>query len=156
MSWLNSRHTPIEQDVLLAVADISHFLTIVNEKNNLEVYHFLKAFYEKVEICLEKSEGNTVKYIGDSVFIAFPPENVSSSINNLKNMKNKIDKWLNTENEYSVCKLKVHFGKAAVGRISPMGSENIDIFGSVVNELFMLPDGEFVFSEPVAKLAEIN
>ncbi len=156
MNWLNDTDSPLEQEVLIAVADISHFLNIVKTKSNLEVFYFLQTFYKKVELCLEESSGRALKYIGDSVFMVFPPNNINLSLKLLKKMKSNLDNWLLGENFQSTCQIKVHIGRAAVGMVGENDTESIDIFGSVVNELFMLPAGEFVLSKPLARLINRN
>ena len=95
----------------------------------MEVFHFLDFFYTQMEQELEGSEGRTVKYMGDTVLMLFPPDNPSGVITHLKKMKQNIESSLDNMCIDTTPQIKVHIGVAACGEVGKAGEKIFDICG---------------------------
>jgi class 3 adenylate cyclase len=116
---------------------------IATQLSEAELFNFFSDYYSLVSSLVDEGEGEIIKFLGDGILVIFPPSKISISINTLKTIKEKTDLFLKSQGFASVLCVKAGIGSVAYGELG----KGKDIVGRAVNEVALLPDGEFVLSE---------
>ena len=109
-----------------------------------ELFNFLSDYYSLVSSLVDdECEGEIIKFLGDGILVVFPPSKISPSIDRLKTIKERTDLFLKGQGFDTVLCVKAGIGLVAYGELG----KGKDIVGRAVNEVALLPDGEFVLSQ---------
>jgi len=151
-----NEQTPVpsisEYEKILFLCDLALFTKTAENLSNIEIYEFLQSLYREIESEIKKSKGIIVKHMGDSTLAVFDPTDLKETIAALKELKIKIQMWLQ-ETKFRECKfrIKLHLGSVVESKIGE--PQQYDIFGKAVHELFKIPFEDFKTSAAiVAKL----
>ncbi|MFC1891952.1 adenylate/guanylate cyclase domain-containing protein [Thermodesulfobacteriota bacterium] len=138
MTDLKKIVSPITLDLVVAFSDLTGFARFSRTKTREDLFDFISGYYEFTGDIIEQAGGTVVKYIGDSILIAYPEEIVDDAVLNLISLKDSGDQWLRGKG--SKCKhiIKVHCGAVICGEVGSGESKRFDIFGDTVNNTALL------------------
>lgn len=146
MAQLSSLSSQIKTNALVAFVDLTLYSKTSQQLDDLEVAAWMNTYYEKLSALVERDGGTIVKFIGDSALIIFDELDAERGILCLLETKDKIDKWLESENRPSRMSVRIHLGSLVAGPFGPTKKKSFDIIGKTVNETAMLKERPFCLS----------
>ena len=132
-SFARALATPLEAELLLALADWAGFVNIASHLSARELFERLDAFYRLTEGHIQTAGGLVVKSMGDAALIVFPGELADAGVTALLALKHKLDHWLTQAGLDSRLHVNVNRGRVVLGRMGRAGL--LDVIGTEVNAL---------------------
>ena len=147
MTDLVSLKSPIEEELLVCVYDLTGFAQFSRSKTSREVFQVMSDFYSMTQTGVKQAKGLLIKFIGDAGLCVFSRDVASEAIEAMINMKFKCDDWLKKSIPGSSLSIKCHVGPVTIGPITGYGGNvQIDVMGDTVNTCFALGRREFILS----------
>ena len=138
---------------IIGTMDVDGFhKNVVSGKENHEAFAFLEFYYQLCEDSIRGKGGKVIKYMGDGILFIIDPTLISAPSEELKEVYDHINSELQNKNEKLSLTMKLHVGEVAIGMIGVGENRKLDIFGEVVNNLYLMKDRGYVVSEAYSKL----
>lgn len=139
--------SPQLKNLLLLFTDLSAFARMSEEiADPVELFRIMNAYFEFIGKIVDDHGGETIKCLGDSALIVFPEEKVDNGVEAAFQIKSEGDKWLANKGFRCKTVVKGNFGAVAYGSMGPVGKKITDVFGTTVNETFLLKSNGIAFT----------
>lgn len=133
-----------EADALIAFVDISRILTV--RQPPIEVARHLNHFYREVGTATRGAGGQVVKYLGDGALLCFDADHVNTAVLALLELKQDVERWMDSLGWDCRLKVQAHFGPTVVGTYDDGATTFFDVFGRTVNTAATLETAGFTLS----------
>jgi len=148
---LNLPSDPTPCRLIVATADIAGFAKTCRERSDLETFRMLDAFYRLVTPLVEDAGGRVVKFMGDAALMVFPEAEAVAAVGCLQQIREQAQGLWAEYAARCVVHTKGHVGPVVCGPLGP--TQQFDVIGNTLNELFLMPTAEDGLSEPLRALA---
>jgi len=132
MTDLSNIPAVTELDLLVAFSDLTNFARSARGQTHEKVFTLMSDYAEMVGDVVEAGGGRVVKFIGDAVLMAFPPESVDAGVVALKKLKDQGDEWLESRGMSCRHQIKAHFGPVTCGPFGTRTDKRFDLYGDTV------------------------
>jgi len=146
MTDLKKITSPIKLDLVIALSDLTGFARFSDNTKIEDLFNFMSEYYELAGEIIEKSGGIVIKFIYDSILMAFDGEYTDKATLGLMELKESGDKWLQGRNINSRHIIKAHYGSVIYGKIGTKKDKRFDIFGETVNTTELLKSNGFAIT----------
>jgi class 3 adenylate cyclase len=146
MTDLKEIISPTILNLVVALSDLTSFARFSNNIKTENLFNFMSEYYELAGDIIEKSGGIVIKFIYDSILIAYDGECSDKAVLGLIKLKESCDKWLQDRDINSRHIIKAHFGSVVCGKIGTKDDKRLDIFGETVNTAELLKSNGFAIT----------
>lgn len=143
MTDLKEITSPTKLDLVVAFSDLTSFARFSNNIKIEDLFDFMSEYYELVGEIIDKTGGMVIKFIGDSILIAYNRESSDKAALGLMELKESGDKWLQCKDINCRHIIKAHYGSVVCGKIGTREDKRVDIFGETVNTAALLKSNGF-------------
>jgi adenylate cyclase len=137
---------PVEVESILAATDITGFARAAAAKGDLETFKLLAEVCSLIGDEVERAGGNVIKFIGDSSLIIFPSDAPHVAVSALRAVQARAADLMPRFGPDCHLHVRLHVGKVACGLLGTAVDKRCDVIGRAVNELFLMPNEEFLIS----------
>ncbi len=143
---------PTDASMVLALADIEGFNKVAQAKSSAETFAMLEEFYELVGKVVVDAGGKVVKFIGDAALVVFPVEQAAEAVVALEHLQDVAQTIWPHHDGICAVRILAHVGTVTCALAGESGNKRFDVFGSAVNELFLMEPHEFGVSPKLQAL----
>ncbi len=142
---------PVEEVRLIAFADIDGFVKICKNLKPIEIFNLMSRYYELVGNIIEGSNGQIIKFIGDTVMMTYTKERAKEGVRALEELKDSVDQWLQAMNLKAKLSITADIGPVAYGKLGTSNDKRFDVFGQTVNNASMMRGEGLILSAELEK-----
>jgi class 3 adenylate cyclase len=146
MTDLKSISNATEQNLLIALLDLTSFGQFIRNNSDKYVFDFLSSYFEFVGDIIIAAGGTVVEFVGDSGLFAFPEDAVDAGIMALLEVKISGDRWLKEHNSPCRNMIKAHFGSVVCGYRGTREDKRFALVGDTVITTVTLDTRSFAIS----------
>jgi len=125
--------TRSEVPLLVAFLDLTRFFAQSQRVDDADIADGLDAYYEHVAAAVEAAGGRLVKFFGDGALVVFDEDAVDRGVGALLDLKESVDRLMDSRGWECRLAIKAHFGGAVAGPFGPAGVKRFDVIGKAVN-----------------------
>ncbi len=136
---------PREENVLVAFADLTGFVSISNKLSDPEMFSLMASYFQMVASEMDECGGRLIKCMGDAALILFPENLAEAGILALMDLRPKAEEFMKSRGFPSRLKIGIHFTSAILGDVHG----RLDVYGKGINTAAIL-EGKGVALTPQA------
>jgi len=138
--------SPTKIDLVVAFSDLTGFARFSNNIETEDLFDFMSEYYKLTGQIIEQTGGVIIKFIGDSILIAYNGEASNKAVLGLMELKESGDKWIQSRGVNCRQIIKAHYGSVVCGKIGTKENKQVDIFGATVNAAALLKSNGFAMT----------
>jgi class 3 adenylate cyclase len=119
---------------LIGVSDLARFAQVARQESPQGLLALVRKLAETASAVIEPTSGQIIKYIGDAVLAAFPPEAADEGVRALAELRKRLLDALAVRGIGVT--VSAHFGEVIVARLEPFTA--VDVLGEAVNTTFLV------------------
>ncbi len=146
MSRLQKVTSPVELELVVSFFDLTRYARFARTLSPSEGLEFVSRYYEFVGDIVEKDEGLVIKFIGDSGLVAYPGDKADPAVQNLKQLRDTGDEWLQSHGAECRHIIKAHLGPVMCGLVGTKRGKRFDVFGETIMTAALLKSNGFAIT----------
>lgn len=135
-----------ELELVVAFFDLTRFARFSRKLSPNDYFDFISRYYEFVGDIVEKNQGVVIKFMGDSGLVVYPDDKSDQAVRQLKELKDKGDKWCQLQGAECRHIIKAHVGPVICGNVGTRRTKRLDVFGNTVMTAAVLESKGFAIT----------
>ena len=127
--------------MIILVADLSGFARQFSSHSDSEMVAFLDRFYSMAQAVVDDHGGQVIKFMGDAILCAFPPEAASEAVSAAATMGRAVEEMVEASGMGISFGANIHLGDVIGAELGSGASRRFDVIGRTVNQAFLLGRG---------------